>query len=269
LVLLAVIVALGAAERSFHRQFVARAEELRRLSGAPGPAPVSAAELERLPEPVRNYLRFAGVVGKRRIGAVHLRGEGAVLGGRAKSWRPFQSEVCFTVAKPTLCGYLRARYLGVFHVAFLDTFAEGRGRKIARLQSVFPRVDTENDELTLGLFLRFLTEMPVYPTVFLDETRVKWGTSDATSAEMVWKDGTLEWPAKFTFAADGSVATVEMKRPLRRGGKVEQQKWTGRYGAYREFDGYRLPTRFEATWNFPAGDVTFARFTAEAIEVDR
>ena len=68
--------------------------------GQPAPsATVSEADLQRLPEPVRRWLRYAQIVGTARPTTVRLRQEGDFqLEGRG--WLPYQAEQYFTTNPP-------------------------------------------------------------------------------------------------------------------------------------------------------------------------
>lgn len=266
--LLAAAGGLSYAEWSFHRQFVRKAEALRAQAGPAVEAPIAEGDLVVVPPVVANYLRFAGVVGKKRIRFVRSRGEGEALSTKKRNWKPFRGEYFFATGRPSVCTYVRNRTSTFFHVASYACYAEGKGTAVVRPMSIYPLRERSGEEIALGYFLRFLTEMPVYPTVFLDTNLLEYGTSDATSAEVTFRDGGLEGTATFFFEADGSVGRISMMRRRSSDRNAPLEKWTGTYGAYKEFGGFRLPTRFEATWNLPAGDVTFAKFTVESVELE-
>lgn len=253
---------------AFHQQAVSRAEELKRLSGEQDPSSITERDLERLPEEVRRYLRFAGAVGKRRISAVRYRGTGSFRSSPSGPWQAVYREQFFTTRRPSVCGYARKKVRFLTHVAYFDSYIEGRARMIAKGLSIFPLRDASDDDAARAMFLKLITGTPVYPTVLLDGALVRWQGSDGTSVAAVFSDGGLEWPAAFFFGDDGSIARVELTRPRAPGGHAPLERWTGTYGEYGEFGGFRLPTRFESAWNLEERDVTFATFTADAIELE-
>jgi hypothetical protein len=50
------------------------------------------------------------------------------------------------------------------------------------------------------------------------------------------------------------------------GGKAVLTPWTGRYGDYREIDGFRVPTSVEVAWELEQGAFSYARFRVTALE---
>jgi hypothetical protein len=97
---LAVLAGTGA-ELAGHRVFtrlVRRDVQALRARAAPGQAGVVTEEmLADLPEPVRRYLRYTGVVGRPFPGTIRLRQNGRM---RAGPWLPLEAEEYYSVQPP-------------------------------------------------------------------------------------------------------------------------------------------------------------------------
>ena len=100
---LAVVAGIGA-ERAGHRAFtrlVRRDVQALRARAAPGQAGVVTEEmLADLPEPVRRYLRYTGVVGKPFPATIRLRQTGTMRLGRGQRWVPLDAEEHYSVSPP-------------------------------------------------------------------------------------------------------------------------------------------------------------------------
>src|SRR5512142_2774652 len=94
---LAVIGAGLAGDRAFTR-LVQRDVQTLRAGAAPGRAGVvTEGMLADLPEPVRRYLRYGGVVGKPFPGAVRLRQKGKIRLAPGQPWIPLDAEEYYSV----------------------------------------------------------------------------------------------------------------------------------------------------------------------------
>lgn len=73
--------------------------------------------------------------------------------------------------------------------------------------------------------------------------------------------GTIE------FDAEGRIVLIrgEWYRDVG-GGKPVLTPWVGRCGAYREFGGFRVPTRVEVAWVVDGVEFAYARFDVASIE---
>jgi hypothetical protein len=120
------------AELTGHRAFarlVRRDVEALRARASPGQAGVVTEEmLADLPEPVRRYLRYTGVVGKPVPATIRLRQKGRMRPGPGQPWMPLDAEEHYSVQPPGFvwAGVLRLGPLPVGRAR--DMYAEGRGR---------------------------------------------------------------------------------------------------------------------------------------------
>jgi hypothetical protein len=93
----------------FQRRMAAETDELLADARPPGRASVHASQLQRLPEPVRRWLRYSQVVGMQQPATVRLRQEGEFQ-IQAKRWVPFRAEQYFTTNPPGFCGRRRSAW---------------------------------------------------------------------------------------------------------------------------------------------------------------
>src|SRR6185503_9255695 len=99
-----VILFLPALAAAAHARFERRSDReilalLERAPQAP-PAVVLAADLVRLPPPVRRWLDAAGVIGRERSSIVHLEQRGQLRTRPDGTWLPARAEQYFTVDPP-------------------------------------------------------------------------------------------------------------------------------------------------------------------------
>ena len=103
LAVLAGVCAEFAGHRAFTR-LVRRDVQALHARASPGRAGGVTEEMLRgLPEPVRRYLRYTGVVGKPVPGTIRLHQEGRMRPGPGQPWVPLEAEEHYSVQPPGFC----------------------------------------------------------------------------------------------------------------------------------------------------------------------
>src|SRR6266540_1088236 len=119
---------------------------------------VTEAMLQDLPEPVRRYLTYTGVVGKPLVGTVHLRQKGKMRLGAGQPWLPLDAEQYYSVRPP---GFV---WSGTIHLGPLplararDRYLDGNGNMLIKAGSVVTVADATGAEMDQGSMMRYLSE---------------------------------------------------------------------------------------------------------------
>jgi Family of unknown function (DUF6544) len=182
---LAALAGIGAeflADRAFTR-LVRRDVRALRERACPARAGVVTEEmLAGLPEPVRRYLRYAGVVGRPFPGTVRLRQKGRMQTGPGQPWVPLDAEEHYSVQPPGFVWAGTAR-LGPLPVARArDMYAEGQGRMLVKVASLCPVVDASGAQMTQGEMTRYLSEMIWFPAAFLADNIAFQAVDDSSAS---------------------------------------------------------------------------------------
>ena len=163
---LAVLAGTGA-ELAGHHAFtrmVRREVQALRARAAPGRAGVVTEEmLADLPESVRRYLGYTGVVGRPVPGTIQLRQEGQMRPGPGQPWLPVDAEEHFSVQPPGLvwAGTVCVGALTVGRAR--DMYAEGKGRMLVKVASLWPVADASGEQIDQAAMMRYLSEMIWFP----------------------------------------------------------------------------------------------------------
>jgi hypothetical protein len=260
---------LFAADRSFCRSFRKKAQEVKAAAGAQSAAVITEKDLEGLPEPVVRYLRFSGVIGRKRISFVRVVHSGAFRTGADKPFLPIRGEYYLTTARPSFLWYGKVRMLPGLSVAAFDSYFDGKGRMLVKILSLFPVVDARSKETDSSAFGRCVAELAMAPTFFLDRRLVRWKPTGRDSARCTVTDADFSTDAEFFVNPDGSLArTVVMRYYDRGNGAATLEKFTGIATAYKKHDGFMLPAKLEGYWNLKEGDLHYVSFVMDRYEIE-
>jgi hypothetical protein len=252
------------AREQFEERIAGEIDALLAAANPPSPGPVSEADLERLPEPVRRWLRFSGVVGRERPGTVRLRQEGKILIGG--SWRPFAAEGYYAIDPPGFVWSVTMPMLPGVTAIGRDRYADGKGSIDVRLGGVVPVARESGPQMDHGALLRFLNETMWFPAAALSPY-IAWEAIDGVSARatMTWREVTA--PAVFTFDRDGRMTDMVAERYDRETGRMVT--WSTPILAYGELNGMRIPVAGEGVNARGSGDEAYIRLRVTALEYDR
>ena len=248
----------------FHRRILREIDTLLAAARATDPQPIREPDLQRLPAPVQQWLRYSRVLGSKPPTTVRLRQQGDFNLGRG--WMPFTAEQYFTIDPPGFVWMASFRMAGVLSVFGRDSYRDGVASMDMRVLSLIPVAKKTGNGLNQGDLLRFLGEMQWFPAAALSDY-VMWEAIDATSARATMRYGGIAASMTFKFGSDGRLLEeTAIRYNDARGGN---ETWANRNDSDREFGSVRLPATGEARWEYTTGAFPYIRWTITGIEQDR
>ena len=232
-----------------------------------GPDVVTEQMLAGLPEPVRRYLRYTGVVGKPFVHTVRLTQKGRMRPGPGQPWMRLEAEEHYSVRPP---GFV---WGGTLHLGPIaagrarDMYMDGRGQMLVKVASLFTVVDASGEEMDQGAMMRYLSEMIWFPSALLADN-VSFQPVDAGSARVTLTDHGRTASATLFFDEEGRLTDFVAERYRMIDGSSELATWSTPITEYGEFEGLRLPIRGKAVWKLPGGDFEYIEVTVTRLEYD-
>ena len=221
---------------------------------------------DALPEPVRRYLRYAIREGAPATRTARLRHDGLFRTKPNQRWFRIEGEQYFTVARPGFVWNASIRPAPFLWIEARDHLMAGRGNMLVKLVSTISIADARGAEIDQGASLRWLAECAWFPYAYVG-TQVEWEPIDARSVRATLRHDGLPVSAVLEIDDDGKLAQLRAERYRDvGGGKAVRTPWTGRYGDYREFNGFRVPSSVEVTWELEEGPFSYARFRVTGLE---
>ncbi|MCA1781607.1 MAG: hypothetical protein LC679_05330 [Intrasporangiaceae bacterium] len=249
---------------AFERRIDAEIDSVLGQGSVGARAPVSEEDLATLPEPVRRWLRWSGVVGRPIPSTVRLRQEGELrIGGRG--WIPFTAQEYYSTASPAFVWKARITMASGVEVVGKDSYLDGRGALEMRLLGVVPVARDSGPAVDEADLLRFLNEIMWFPAGALIP-EITWEPVDDGSARATMTHGAASGTATFFFDAQGRLTNMVADRYDRESAAVVP--WSTPVGSYGEFDGVRLSTSGEAVYTRPSGDYSYIRLRVTDVEFD-
>lgn len=268
LLLLAVLWASRASSEHLSSVF-ARELEGAQLPRSAGPTVVvDEAAIATLPEPVRRYLRFMGVVGRPRDWSLRARFVARFRRGPGE-WLSCEALQYDTRLQLSRLFYMQLALGKVLPVTVRDTYLRGRGTMLAKAFDCFRVVEGTGHELDVGELVTYLNDAILMAPSLLLGPETSWKEVDANSFDVTLTDGVLSVSARVWLDERGAptdFSTTDRYYDAPDGKRVRTE-WRTPVSGWQEAGGRKLPTRARAVWQLPTGELPYADFSIDPSQV--
>lgn len=230
-------------------------------------------ELNTLPPVVRRYLSKALNPNQPIVRGVYLEQTGTInRSTRATQlqWEPFTARQRVATKRPGFVWDAAMVMSPGITVHVVDAYVAGVG---ALQPSVIGLFDLDGSQggidIARGELIRYFAESVWYPTALLPSQGVQWTPVDEQTAEAALTDGPLTVRLRFSFHADGTVASIRSdERSALVDGVMVPMPWEVRLSNYDMQSGMLVPLEAEVAWLAPSGRMPYWRGKVEKLDYD-
>ena len=228
---------------------------------------LSEADLVNLPEPVRNYIRYTGSVGKPKVTNFKIEFTGKIRKNEQSAWMPFTSEQYNFMDASARLFFMNAVMKGL-PVAGFHCFKNGTAFMDIRLLSLVKVVYQSGNEMGIAETVTFFNDMCCMAPATLIDKRIKWLDSDSDSAIAEFTNNGITISARLYFNEKGELVNFisEDRYAAGENNTMQRLRWSTPLKDYRQVDGYKLATNAEAVYAYPEGDLCYGTFSLKHIK---
>lgn len=215
--------------------------------------------IKNLPIPVKRWLDYSGVIGRKQIETVYLRQKGFMkLKADQKNWMKAEAEQYFTIEQPSFIWNVKTSMMGI-PVVGRDLFKDGQGSMKIKLAGLLPVVNVANNsKVNESTIQRYLGETIWFPSAALSDY-IEWEGIDNYSAKATMSYGDSSGSAVFHFDSRGKLIKFVALR-YRDIEDANPTEWIATVKKYENINGINIPTKLEASWNLEDGMFTWYKF---------
>lgn len=220
-------------------------------------------DLKDLPEIIRKYMRYVGVVGKARIFNMKITFDGEMR-EKEKDWFSFRSEQYNFIEAPGRYFFMKANFKGLPTRGY-HSFTNSQARMQIKPLSLFEVVDLKKPELFPTEMVTFLNDLCLFAPAALIDKRISWQEIDEHSAKAIFRIKDTEVSAVLKFNKKGELTNFisEDRYAI---DIMEKIPFSTPVKNYRNINGLNLPTYGEAIWHYPEGEFVYGRFNLVNLE---
>jgi hypothetical protein len=244
-----------------------KAEVLNRMKPGTTDPVLREEDLAHLPEPVRNYVRYTGAVGKPRIHNFRAVSTGSIKRSVKGAWMELSSRQYNFFDDPARLYYIRSSLFGIPFDG-LHAYTGTQATMKINLAFFIPVADASGEKMNQSENVTMFNDLCLFAPSALIGTNISWEPVDSLTARARYVHNGITISAALHFNQDGELENfVSEDRYLSADGKTfTPYPWSTPVKDYRDFDGRKVPVYGEAIWHMPEGLFTYARFNLKEIE---
>ncbi|HYH02384.1 MAG TPA: DUF6544 family protein [Bacillota bacterium] len=267
LVLALVITALAILSRFLAIAKIYKNEVIKELETESSPSGfLTQADLDVLPQPVRQYIKYVGAVGKPKLHNVRVAFEGGFKMDAKQQWLKCIAEQYNFFVSWNRFFYIKV-FLGCVSVAGRDRYYQGKGNMLIRLASLLTVANAKGPEMDQAALITLFNDMCLFAPASLIDPRINWQTIDPLTVRGVFEADGRKVTALLYFNEQGELLNFVTEDRYDISGKnARKVKWSTPVNGYTEFADIKVPREVAAVWHYPEGDFCYARFQTIDIE---
>ncbi|MGZ8765157.1 MAG: DUF6544 family protein [Acidimicrobiia bacterium] len=241
-----------------YRTFVGDVAEAHLPDGPGDETPVTEADVARLDEPVRRYLRFMGVVGRPRVWSFSARFAGRFRMRPGGPWMPAEAWQYDTSLGIARVFTMRLRVAGVVPMIGHDTYVRGRGRMLGTVVGVVKVADGSGAEFDIGELSTYVNDCVLLAPAMLLGPHTTWTAVDDATFDVALADSGRRVTAHVIIDERGApvdYSTTDRYAALP--GGLVQARWRTPISRWDVVDGRPFPAPGEVTWELDDGPFTY------------
>ncbi|WP_260989951.1 DUF6544 family protein [Paenibacillus xylanexedens] len=215
-------------------------------------------DVQVLPAPVQHYLKTCGYMGRSKSSYMRIDFEKANF--KLSLEKPMihigYSQMNF-VQKPDRAAFIAANMHGIPFQGY-DSFRDGKGSMKGVLAKAIPLFNERGADMDRACLVTFLSESLLIPDAAI-QSYITWEEVDHTHAKATIAYCGVRAHGIFTFSEDGELCsfTTDNRTYTSMNGTRQQVRWSALFSDYQTRNGMKQPSRLQAIWHVPEGDILY------------
>ncbi|RIH64330.1 hypothetical protein D1164_14645 [Mariniphaga sediminis] len=220
---------------------------------------LNESDIKELPEPVKNWIRNSGAIGKPfiSIGKVTQKAE-MKMKAEQENWLTATAIQYTTIDNPAFIWSVDVKMNSLLNFQGRDKFENGKGEMLIKMNSLINVVNEHGEKLNEGTLQRYLGEMVWFPSLALSP-HITWEQINDTTANATMSYEGNKGNGTFYFNKNGDIIKFSALRYNGNNADAKRHEWIMNISEYNTFEGIEVPSKMTATWKLPEGDWTWLK----------
>ena len=230
------------------------------------PELLTESDIAHLPEAVKKYIRYTGSVGKEKILSLRAECRGGIRFSPDEEFMPLKSVQYNFTDKHSRLFYIVAKKKGIPAIG-LHIYQNAKAIFKIKLLGLFTVVNAKGPEMNQGETVTVFNDMFLLAPGSLTDKKIKWEKIDSLSVKASFTNDNICISAVVFFNNDGKLINFISNDRFETDGKeYKTYPWETPITDYKEFNGYRLPSKAKVIYKRPGGDFCYGEFELLNIE---
>ena len=230
---------------------------------------VTEVEMNKLPKPVKRFLKYAHVIGKEHSKYIHAKFTGKMKLKPDDGWMSLKIEQVSYMTKPTRLAYISGSKWGILSFAGFDKYETGKTERSMKLLSFMDIPSAKGEGMVPTAMVSFLSDMALFPSALLNKY-IEWENIDNLSAKASIREQQLSASAIFHFNEQDQLIRIESNDCYYSpdGTSLEKAHWSMNYSGYKEINGFIIPTEAKEQWILKTGVFESGEYQLKDIQLN-
>jgi hypothetical protein len=246
-----------------------RAEVSKRLadSVASVNAPLTGEDIAHLPAPVKNYLKYTGVIGREKVRNFRIAFEGEMKLDPKRDWIKVKTEQYNFFDTPARFFLIRTVFMGL-PVIGLHSYTDEMARMLIKVLGLATVLDSHGPEMRVSDTITLFNDMCLMAPATLIDRRVQWEPVDQLTVKATYENLGCTITATLYFNDKGELVNFisDDRYMIGLDNVPRKARWATPVTNYRDFGGVKLGATAEVTWLLAEGDYCYGRLTMKEVE---
>lgn len=220
-------------------------------------------DMGHLPQPVKRYLQYVGVVGKPKVKNFKIVFDGEMR-EKGKDYFTFTSEQHNFIENPSRLFFMKGKMFGMT-VPGYHKYLNTKASMDIRIFGLFPVVKLSGEVLDKTETVTLFNDMCLFSPASLIDQRIQWEEIDDNTATAYFTNQRITISATLYFNSQGQLVNF-ISNDRTAVSEMKQYPFLTPVSEYKNLNGLNLPTYGEAIWRYPDGDFTYGKFRVKSIE---
>jgi hypothetical protein len=195
----------------------------------------------------------------RRVTGVETTQRGEMRMSPGGKWIPFTARETTDARRSNF--RWEARYQGGARgwITVTDAYEDGHGWLALKLGGVIPVKKATGPAFDKGELQRYLASVMICPPILLNHKSLEWIAVDSHTLRVHDRDDPTGASINIEVSVDGRPGRCHATRPMAVRKQITETPWSGTCQEFREWEGCRVASRIEASWDLPEGPFCYYR----------
>ncbi|NDP20930.1 MAG: hypothetical protein GZ091_07605 [Paludibacter sp.] len=266
-VIILVVAVIGFATARFENSYKADVKVGLEQTDSIRESVLTEADLVDLPEPVKNYIRYTGSVGKPKVNNFRLEFVGKIRKDEQSEWMPFTTEQYNFIDTSKRLFFMKATMKGL-PVAGYHCFDNGNAFMDIRLLSLVRVQYAEGKEMNIAETVTFFNDMCCMAPATLIDKRIKWMETNENTVKCSFTNAGITIGATLLFHENGELTNFisNDRFAAQENGIMQQIPWSTPLKDYKLINGFKLASYADLIYDYPNGKFCYGTFSLKGIE---
>jgi len=205
----------------------------------------------------------------RAVSAVRIAEQGEMRMSPEARWIPFMAEQTIESRRSSFRWQARLSSGRLTPVTVTDAYENGRGYLTLKAAGIVPLKRISGADVDRGELQRYLASLLFCPPALLNHASLQWWTVASQTLRVRDRNDETGATVDLEMTEEGRPLTCRAQRPRLVGRQSVLTPWWGTYLEFREWEGLRVASRLEVSWQLPQGPFAYFRSQLTSFQVLR